>query len=515
MSGSRKLYKTVFSVTGVILLAKGAGFIKQMLTAGLFGATVETDLITLSQNFTGDLQYVLVQMMLTAFTSLYIREQEESDAHARQFCLDTLNLFSLVAAGLSVLVALLAPLIARIIAPSYSESLSARLSGYIRLYAPLLILFVWMAVFQAALNARAHFLPGELTALNQSILYVLICLAFHQSLGVLALPLSFFAQAIWNTLFLGIGARKYWGGRLRNPLSNPRVHELLRMMLPMLLGSSMVYINQQVDKILASGLGDGVITAMGYGSTITSLMGTVIISMCSIFFTYVTLWISKANYSNAALLTVRVTGILIVIFFPISLLFILCAEDIISLIFGWGAFQAEAVTQAAHAMRGYAFSLVPLVLREVFSRLQYGYQDTRHPAVSSSLGIVANIVLSIALSPIFGVFGITLASSVSVMVCGGLNMYFSKKQCPSLRYLELLKLFPTLVLGGLLCVAGCLLGGRLFQTQPTFVRLALSCMLGGCGYLAAISPLIWNILHGGGLAAFLSGQTKPPHQAQD
>ena len=89
----------ICSVTGVILLAKLTGFVKQMLTAGLFGATLETDLILLSQTFAGNLQYLFSQVLLTAFTATYIHIHEEGGSTQR-IVSDTLKVFSLTAAAL-------------------------------------------------------------------------------------------------------------------------------------------------------------------------------------------------------------------------------------------------------------------------------------------------------------------------------------------------------------------------------------------------------------------------------
>ena len=66
----KTIFRAVFSVTGVILIAKLAGFVKQMVTASTFGATIETDLVQLAQTFVGNIQYVLVQTLLTSFVDI-------------------------------------------------------------------------------------------------------------------------------------------------------------------------------------------------------------------------------------------------------------------------------------------------------------------------------------------------------------------------------------------------------------------------------------------------------------
>lgn len=498
----KTIFRAVFSVTGVILIAKLAGFIKQMVTASTFGATIETDLVQLAQTFVGNIQYVLVQTLLTSFVAVYIHTREDSEEAGKHFAMDVGKIFTLIAACLSAAMWLLAPWIARLIAPSYSAERSAQLTGYLRIFAPALLLFVWIAVFQALLDANKRFVPGQMEGLNQSIILIFFVIIFAKQLGVQTLVLAFFAYTIWNTLFLGVLSRRYWGLSRGNPFRNPAVRQLLRMIAPLLLGYAMIYINQQVDKILASGLEAGTVTALGYAAVLTNLVNTFITAFASILFTYVTARISRGEHEAAAGLTARSASLMLLVFLPISALTVLCAEDIVSVAFGRGAFGADSVHLTARALAGYGFTFAPLVLKELYSRFQYGYQDTRRPMVNSSIGIAANIALSIALCPRLGVFGITAASSVSVCICGILNMVTARRRNGAIRCGALLRQLPFLAAGTAVCVAVVLLGGRLWGGQPPLLRFLLSVLCGGAGYLLTVSPLLVRLLREGGLAAF-------------
>lgn len=494
MKGNR-IFRTIFSVSSVILLAKLLGFAKQAVTASTFGATIETDLISLSEGFIGNIQYVLVQVLLTSFTTIYIHAREkEEEKQARSFAMDAVKVFSLIALGLSAVVLLAAPLIARIIAPSYSPELSTRLTGYLRLFAPALVLSIWIAVFHALLNAHRRFIPGELTGLNQSVIVIALVLALGKTAGVQTLALAFFVYHIWNTLYLGALSRRYWGQSRGNPFQNKEVRQLLRMACPLLLGYSMVYINQQVDKALSSGLEQGTVTAMGYAAVLSNLVGTFIGSFSSILFTDVTIHISKGEDVKAAELTARAATLLSLVFLPVSILTALCAEDVVTTVYGRGAFDAAAVNTAAQALRGYALSFIPLVLRELFSRFQYGYQDTHRPMVNSSIGIAFNIVLSVVLCPRMGVLGITLASSVSVLVCGVLNAVTARRHSCVLSFRPLLKVLPWMAAGGLLCVFAAQWGLGAFSARSSLVRFALIALLGFGAYLPIVALPLRGLL---------------------
>lgn len=489
-----KLQRSIFSVTGILLLSKLLGFAKQMVTASVFGATIETDLINLSEGFIGNIKYVIVQTLLTSFVAVYIHEKEREPAAAEGFAVSVGKAFTLIAAAIAAVVMLLAPAIARIIAPTYDTQLSLRLAGYLRLFAPVLVLFVWIAVFHALLDANKRFVPGQLEGLNQSVITMLLILLLTPVFGVQTLVLAFLAQTIWNVLFLCVVSRTHWRYQSGNPFRDPAVRELLKMIAPLLLGYAMIYINQQVDKILVSGLEPGTVTAMGYAAVLSNLVSTFIVSFASILFPYITTQISRGNHDEAAVLTLRTMLLMTVVFLPISILTILCAQDVVAIAFGRGAFDANSVSVAASALAGYAFSFVPLIMREVFSRLQYGYQDSKQPMINSTIGIMVNIALSIALCPKMGVLGVTFASSVSVFVCGSLNMYSAHKHNGHLYYRQFLNNLPVLFLSGAVCVMTALWGLSFWHGQSPFVRFLLVTATSAGAYMTVVSPLLWKLL---------------------
>lgn len=496
--------RAVFSVTGVILLSKIMGFLKQMVTAATFGATIETDLVTLSQNFVADIQYVLVQTLLTSFITIYIHTKEKDETGAKRFAMNVGKAFSWIGVALSTAAILFAPQLARFIAPSYSPELSARLAGYIRTFSPAILLFVWIAVFQALLDANKQFLPGQMEGLNQSVILILFVTVLSKRLGIQTLVLAFFAYTIWNVLFLGILSRRYWCMCAGNPFHDPAVRQLLRMVAPLLLGYAMVYVNQLVDKILSSGLEEGTVTALTYSAVLTNLVNTFISAFASILFTYVTTCISQARHRDAAALAGQATSLMLLVFLPVSVLTVLCAEDIVSIAFGRGAFGTDSIRLASLALAGYGFSFPPMVLRELYSRVQYGYQNTRQPMVNSTLGILTNIGLSIALCPQWGIFGITFASSVSVCICGMLNAVTARHHNEYLRFGPVLRQLPFFAAGAAACILIVLFGGRLWSGWPPLLRFVLSVLCGGGGYLLAVSPLLIRLLRGGALSMFRS-----------
>ena len=485
------IVSTAFSVTGLLLVSKLLGFIKQLVTASTFGTTLETDLISLSQDLIGNLQYL--QAVLSALIAVYLHTAQQGEDAAKRFSFDVWKALTVITAGVVLLVELFAPWLARLIAPSYPDEQLVQLSRYLRLFAPVLLLLVWIAVFNGLLHANKRFIPGEMISVHQSLFLIVLTVLLAGRLGVGVLVLAFFASNLWNAGYTALLSRRYWRVSHGSPFRNPAVRRLLRMMLPLLLGYSLVYVNQMVDKALVSGLDAGAVTALGYAAVLSNLVGTFIITFASMLFAYVTSRIAAGDENGAVQLTERTSLLLSVTFLPISILTVLLSEEIVTIVYARGAFDAESVRVCAQALRGYALMFAPMIFQEVYSRFLYGFQDSKKPMVNSSVAAVCNIALSIALCPRFGVAGVTVATSISVALGGALNLYSARREHPELHSAALLRALPWLLVGCAACgVAAHLCAARL-AGQSALIRFVLAAMAGFVAYAVAAGPLLLRL----------------------
>jgi len=493
----KNIVKTVLSVTGIIALAKILGFIKQVITANAFGATIETDIIMIAENLVSNMDYLLVQTLSTAFVPTYLYAIKENKEEGRKFASNTIVVFFLITVAISIIFFVCSPMISRILAPNYTQELSEHLSAYIKIFAPALIMIVELAVFNSLLKANEIFIPGELIGFNQSVILILLVYIIGKRLGPDTLVVAFYAYALFNLSFLMIYSRNYWGLG-QNVFNDSNIKKLLKMMGPLLLGYSVVFVNQQVDKIIVSGFEAGTVTAMSYASTLSNFVATFISSICGILFTYITQKIVEENDENAANLTSTSMIQMITLFLPISAITIINSTEIVKIVFGRGKFDDTAVRNCSIALMGYAFMFVPFVLRELYSRFQYGYHDSKTPMINSTLAIIINIVLSIVLSKTIGVFGVALATSASVAVCGMLNYITSRKKNDFLRFSNKSKVIPRWILGTILCVVISYYGKMIMTAIPIVIRLSVIVIISLGAYLIVnftiISPLLKRLL---------------------
>ena len=486
--------KAVLSVSAIVIVAKIAGLIKQIVTASAFGATIQTDIIMLSEGLIANLDYLLIQSLATAFVPTYIVIKTEHPKTCRSFVSNTIKLFFIFTFCISLCIMLGAPSIAKLLAPSYSSEPLKQLIFYLRIVAPTLILIIEIAVFNALLKANERFVPGELVSFNQSIILILLIFLVGSRFGADTLIIGYYCYAVFNLAFLMVSSRKYWRLSSENPFKDRHVQMLLRMMGPLLLGYSMSFVNQLVDKIIVSGLGEGSVTAMNYAAVLSNFVGTFVGSICGVLFTYVTQHIAEEKNEEAATLTLSALERMVTLLLPITVLSALNAGEIVTAIFGRGKFGEEAVRNCAIALSGYAFMFVPLAAKELLSRFQFGYGDSKRPMINSTVAIVFNIVFSIVLSRFFGVLGVTAATSIACLICAILNAVFSRKRNSFLRYNTLVRHLPRWVVGAMICVVISVLGKRVLSDANGIIRFGIIVFVSFLGYGCVTFPLLKPML---------------------
>lgn len=488
-----EIFKNIISVSGIVLIAKLLGFVKQMVMAASFGATVETDLISLSEGLISNMDYLLVQVLITAFIPIYIEVKKESGKKATVFVSNTLVTCMLASALIIAVLFVSAPLIAKIIAPAYTGRLHTSLTRYIRIYAPTILLMFICAIFNALLRANKRFLPGELVSVIQSITVVILALLLSKRAGVKALVISYFAYTVINTVFLTLAAKKEWTFIRAGKLYDRYTARLMKMAFPLFFGYAMIFINQQVDKVIVSGLGEGVVTAVGYAAVLSNLIATLTGSICSVTFSYISQYVADGREKEAGDL-VRKSAVLFTTFLvPVCVLILFNAEDIVKSVYGRGVFSDSAVTYTAVALTGYGVSVVFYAYRELFTRLQYSYHDSRQPMINSSIGIVFNIIFSIILSKFIGVFGVTLASSISTMICAVLNILTSHRQNKYLGMSSMVRYLPFWTVGGIVCAFISAKSSGMPADVSAVLRLVTVSAISLVSYGIICSPVFWRV----------------------
>ena len=435
MERKNSLLKHTIAVAIVIVLSKFLGLLRESMIAALYGATAETDAFFFAQSMPGTIFPAVCSSLSTAFISLYTRkivldEKSQCNDYASRIVTFTF-LISIFLGGIGIWIVV--PLVP-ILAPGFEgtqEVLAIRLSQIAMGSFPLLMLHYMLT---AILNSKQRFVGSQIASLFYNITILALTAFLGSNSNVVVLSGVVVSGLAVQALALAVCC---WGRFRYRPFQRLRIaesSELLRLAGPILLGNSIVQIHSIVDKALGSLMGDGALSALSYGNTLGNLVVSVLVtSLTTVLYPNLSANIAEGNREKYEQSMVQSLGGLTFIMIPILGITCLCSRDIVQIVYGRGSFNTEAITSTAVVLACYAPMFVACSVREVLTRGYFALQDTKTPMFNSAVGVVCNIVLSLALAPIWGIAGITIGTSVSTSISAMLLLRSIKHKMPQLN----------------------------------------------------------------------------------
>ncbi len=412
----KKIVNTTFYITLIGVITKLIGFVKQTVIANFYGATGQTDAFFLSSGFVSDTSYLICTTLSITFLSMYIdSKNNETEEKRSAFTSSVIMVFEMLAFFVGVLIYVFSPQISSFLAVGYDADQLVSVVKYMHLFSFLIMLQVLITIWGTVLNAEKKFLPYQMIGAIQSIVIIFSIFCFSGKFGIYALVVSFILAYFCQFLFLCLFAKKYIRVVRTNPLKDSRIKKLFRLIAPLLISYGIIEINQIVDKMVSTYLGEGVLSALSYSQVINSSINQLfVVSVGTVIFSYFTDYVSKGKEKEIKESLGQMLVLVSMILLPISIMLAFDAKEIVRVVYERGSFDQTAVNNTALAQTGYAFGLCFLGIRELLIRTHYAYQDTKRPTITSVISVLSNILLSVVLSRYIGILGITLASSISI-----------------------------------------------------------------------------------------------------
>ncbi len=415
------------SMSLAVMMSRVLGLARDLVFAFYFGATWAADAFNLAFIIPNLLRRLFGEGALAAaFVPIYqdIGIKQGRAAQLR-FGLKVLSLLSGLLAALCALGVLLAPLLVRLMAPGFEPETSELAMRLTRIMFPYLFLVGMSSTFIAILNSHDYyFIPGLSSAfLNIGMIaglgvFALLepgattpQLAVALSLGVLG---GGVLQAAVNwPLLRRVGYRLKvifeWRGEA--------MRALWQRFLPGVLGIAVWQVNAVVDRMLASLLAVGSISALTYGFRLMQLpLGIFGVALGTAAVPHFSRCVSTKDWPqlNRKLRFSMLSMVLLML--PVTALIAAQGHSFIQLLFLRGAFDMRALEMSYLALLCYSVGLVFFSLNRVLVPVFYAHGDTRTPVKISIITAAANIVLDLILMQFLAHAGLALGTALAAML---------------------------------------------------------------------------------------------------
>ena len=394
----------VFSA--MTLLSRIAGFARDALQSRIFGSSAAMDAFVIAYRIPNYLRRIFAEgSMQMAFVPVLNEIRERGDKAALKDFVDHMAgaLFSVVfvVAGIGMLAA---PLIAAVFAPGAVDEPGKfeLIEQMLRITFPYLIFISMMALAASVLNSFGKFaLPAVTPVLhNLTVIAAMLWLAPRFDVPAKALAWGVLAAGILQLLVLWPSLGKL-GLRptLKPGFGNPDVKRVAKLMLPTLFSSSVAQLNLLVGTIFASLLATGSQTWLYLSDRLVEFplglfgvaIGTVILPHLSRRHAAT----DAEGYGAALDWGLRLALLAGV---PAALGLLLLAEPLTAVVYQGGKFTGHDTRMAAISLSAMSLGIPAFMLSKVLSPAFYARQDTKTPMRAAILTVIANVLLTIALS---------------------------------------------------------------------------------------------------------------------
>ncbi len=418
-----KLSIATGAVSGMTLISRIFGFIRDMFIAMTFGASVAADAFFVAFRIPNMQRRVLAE---GAIASAFIPVFTDTLAHkghqaAQQLTANILNILLILLSITSLILFLFSPVVVTIFAPGFlDDSEKFKLTvDLTRWMAPYLFFIGLSAFSMGILNSLKVFaLPAATPILqNISMIAAILIIVPHLEKPIIGLAIGVLVGGGLQVLIqIPSIIKKGYSWKNYISIKQPEVIKIAKLIGPAILGLAVYELNLMVDTLLASTLSEGSISYLYYGNRLVQLpLGVFAVALSVVLLP--TLSNHAAKGEKKELIQTLNFSIRLILFItiPATIGLIVLNEPIVNTLWERGEFQYTSTQGTAIAVFFYSIGLCGYAGVKIIASAFYSLQDTKTPAKIGIYSVILNIILNLILMKPLQHGGLALATSISAL----------------------------------------------------------------------------------------------------
>jgi putative peptidoglycan lipid II flippase len=440
------LLKTAATISGLTLLSRITGLIRETLTAAYFGAGSQTDAFFVAFRLPNLLRRLFAE---GAFSQAFVPvlgkvKAKQGEAQALELARRCAVLMTAVLALVSLIAMIGAPTLVWMMSGGFGGDrqtfdLSVMLTRWMF---PYILMISLVALASGVLNTWSKFKAPAFAPvlLNLSFIGAAILLSPHlkepiwalaiaviagglAQLGLMAFALTKILKAQTTTekesfavsanqLPQPSGNTSKWS--IRKAWHDPAVRRILTLMVPATLAVSVAQISLIINTHIAARLEAGSVSWLSFADRLmefpTALLG---VALGTVLLPSLTQANSERNQEEVSRLIDWGLRLVVILSVPAAVGLAVLSVPLTAVLFHYGQFDHQDLTMTAQAMVGYAVGLVGLIAIKVLAPGFYAQQEVKTPVKIAIFALVLTQLLNIAFVPMFAHAGLALATSLA------------------------------------------------------------------------------------------------------
>ncbi|MBC8632600.1 murein biosynthesis integral membrane protein MurJ [[Eubacterium] tenue] len=414
------LAKSAFWLMVVTMLSKVLGFAREIVLGYFYGTSAYSDVYITAMNIPLVVFAAIGTSIITTFIPLYHESLEHGgEERALKFSNNIVSIVVIVTLILSVFGYIFAQPLVKLFAMNFTGEKLVLTVQFVRIMMVGIVFIGLSNIMTAYLEIQGNFtVPGMIGFPNNIIIIASIIIsAVTKNLNILAIGglIGMISQFIFQVPF---AIKKGYKFKLVIDIKDKYLKKMLWLVVPVFIGVAVNQVNTMVDRSLASGLGDGIITALNNANRLNGfVMGLFISTLGAVIYPTLSKLSSKNNkekFAESVAISVNCVNLVVL---PATVGAIILATPVVRILFQRGAFDERSTALTATALAFYSVGMVGFGLRDILGKVFYSLKDTKTPMINGIIAVILNIILNIALVKVMGHGGLALATSLSAIIC--------------------------------------------------------------------------------------------------
>jgi len=433
------LLTTVSFLTIITVISKLLGLLREVGIASSF------------DNITTDALYVALIIPALLFTSIgvalqnlfmieftAVKNESIDKENENRLSSNLANILLVFAVIIFIISFIFTPVIIKLIAPGFVNKekfdLTVKLT---RILLPTIVILPLYQIRSSMLRVYNRFVTVAFIDLGFNIFQIVYLFLFADRFGIVGLTYSILFAYVFQLLLIEFISFRM-GFRIKAILNfnDKHIKIIFRLFVPTLISFLVIQLNTSIDKVIASSLGDGAISALNYGFMIRTVIYSVSISVI-LLIVYPVLLRHKNNNDMDNFNKVGTTTfkMLILLTLPFTLILMGFNKSIVRVIFERGEFTSSATLVTSKVLFFYAIGITFYAIKEFLVLVSYSYKNTKLPLFITIISAVLSVCFSLVLKIWFGVYGIALGLALSEFISAVILIIYIIKY----NYLDLRK----------------------------------------------------------------------------
>ena len=449
------------------IISKIVGFGRELALSYTYGASSISDAYIIALSIPQVIFGMIIAGIVAGYIPMYSKlKTQKGDIEANKFTNNVLSLLTVFSSMVLVIGLVFTEPIVKIFATGFGPAALQQTVQFTKISFFGILFTGIVAILSGYLQVNGQFLIPELLGFPLNIL-VISFIFFSKGRSPNYLILGFVLGALAQLLFLIPSLFKNgYTHKFRIDLKSKNIRDLALMSVPIVLGSSVHQINVLIDRTIASRLATGGISALNYAERLNGFVqGIFVVSIVTVLYPLISKMVASGNLKAVKKSVSEALVSISLLVVPVTVGILLFSTQIVTLLFGYGAFDDRAIAITSSALFFYSIGMIAIGFQNVLVKVFYSMEDATSPVLISALGVAVNITLNLVFAKLLGVGGLALATSLAGIFVTILLFIKLRKKIGAFGMRETVQTFVKIVGASLVMGLGARVSYSFFLTQ--------------------------------------------------